>query len=281
MFRLTRSMSALGVKNSSRLFRAITTQSTEQHEPNQRQDIEEENMDEENVDQFTKDFLENRIIVSGFQRILLTAGSSIAALLDPRRQDMIACLGETTGEEALQKILQVMQASAEGQDILKEKPRINTKTVNLEELKNMSPDTFGHHYYKFLDDNKVTPDSRLEVRFMEDPLLAYVMTRYRETHDLAHTILGMPTNMLGEVAVKWVEAISIGLPMCYGGAVFGAMRLRPKQRENYKRHYLPWAVRTGREMKPLLPIFWEKRWTQNINELRQELNIKTLEIPKK
>jgi ubiquinone biosynthesis protein Coq4 len=34
---------------------------------------------------------------------------------------------------------------------------------------------------------------------MEDPQLAYVMTRYRETHDLVHTVLGMPTNMLGEL----------------------------------------------------------------------------------
>lgn len=43
------------------------------------------------------------------------------------------------------------------------------------------------------------------------------MTRYRESHDLIHTVLGLPTNMLGEIAVKWVEAINIGLPMCYGG----------------------------------------------------------------
>lgn len=74
----------------------------------------------------------------------------------------------------------------------------------------------------------VTPDSRMPVRFMDDPELAYVMTRYRECHDLVHTILGMPTNMLGEVSVKWVEALNTGLPMCYGGAIFGAMRLRPK-----------------------------------------------------
>lgn len=75
---------------------------------------------------------------------------------------------------------------------------------------------------------KVTPDSRMEVRFLEDPKLAYIMTRYRECHDLIHTVLNMPTNMLGEVAVKWVEALNTGLPMCYGGAVFGAVRLRPK-----------------------------------------------------
>lgn len=68
----------------------------------------------------------------------------------------------------------------------------------------------------------------MEVKFLDDPGLAYVMTRYRESHDLVHTILGMPTNMLGEVAVKWVEAFNTGLPMCLGGGVFGAIRLRPK-----------------------------------------------------
>lgn len=75
---------------------------------------------------------------------------------------------------------------------------------------------------------EITPDSRMEVKFMDDPELAYVMTRYREVHDLVHAVFGMPTNMLGEVAIKWIEAINIGLPMCYGGAVFGAFRLRPK-----------------------------------------------------
>lgn len=74
----------------------------------------------------------------------------------------------------------------------------------------------------------MTPDSRMEVRFLEDPKLAYIMTRYRECHDLVHAALDMPTNMLCEVAVKWVEALNTGLPMCYGAAVFGAVRLRPR-----------------------------------------------------
>lgn len=218
MFRLTRSALALGGRKSSQFNRSIVTNSSKQHELRQEEPINEETAEEEVLDEFTKEFLGNQIKVSDFQRLLLTAGSSIAALLDPRRQDMIACLGETTGEEALHKIFQAMQTSEEGQQILKQKPRINTKTVNLDELKKMPTDTFGHHYYKFLDDNvssrfvfltfvlldkflldqQVTPDSRLEVRFMKDPQLAYVMTRYRETHDLVHTILGMPTNMLGE-----------------------------------------------------------------------------------
>ncbi|XP_073841934.1 coenzyme Q4 [Musca autumnalis] len=240
------------------------------------QNIEHDGTTEQDLDEFTKEFLQNRIEINSFQRILLGAGSSIAALVDPRRHDMIASLGETTGEHALQQILHTMRASDEGQRILQQKPRINTRTVNLERLRQLPQNTFGRSYVQFLDDNQVTPDSRMEVRFMDDPELAYIMTRYRECHDLVHAILDMPTNMLGEVAVKWVEALNTGLPMCYGGAVFGALRLRPKQRKQYLSTYLPWAIKNGRKAKPLMSVYWEERWEQDVEELRKELQITVL-----
>ncbi|XP_016966568.2 ubiquinone biosynthesis protein COQ4 homolog, mitochondrial isoform X1 [Drosophila biarmipes] len=227
-------------------------------------------------DAFERQYLRERIEISPFQRLILGAGSSIAALINPRRHDMIACLGETTGEGALLNILDTMQASEEGQRIMAEKPRIHTSTVDFKYLEKLPPDTFGAAYVKFLKDNQVTPDSRMAVRFLEDPKLAYLMTRYRECHDLIHTVLDMPTNMLGEVAVKWVEALNTGLPMCYGGAVFGAVRLRPKQRRAYLKSYLPWALENGKRTKPLMPVYWEKRWEQNIHELRSELGINVL-----
>lgn len=74
----------------------------------------------------------------------------------------------------------------------------------------------------------MSPDGRDPVRFIDDIHLAYAIQRYRDVHDLTHTLLGMPTHMLGEVTVKWVEAIQTKLPMCIGGALFGAVRLRPK-----------------------------------------------------
>lgn len=52
---------------------------------------------------------------------------------------------------------------------------------------------------------KVTPDTRAEVKFVDDEELAYVMQRYREVHDLIHTVLGMPTNMLGEFASLYLD----------------------------------------------------------------------------
>ncbi|KAM7356662.1 UDP-sugar transporter UST74c-like [Cochliomyia hominivorax] len=227
-------------------------------------------------DDFTKEFMQNRIEMSPFQKGFLAIGSSIAALVDPKRHDMIACLGETTGEQALQNILYSMKNCDEGQRILQHKPRINTRTVDIEKLRQLPENTLGRVYVKFLDDNQVTPDSRMEVRFMVDPELAYIMTRYRECHDLVHAILDMPTNMLGEVTVKWFEALNNGLPMCYGGAIFGAIRLRPKQRKLYKTEYLPWAIKNGKHAKPLMPVYWEERWEQDIDEIRKELQITKL-----
>lgn len=51
-----------------------------------------------------------------------------------------------------------------------------------------------------------------------------------------------------------------------------------RQRENYRQHYLPWALNVSKNMKPLMTVYWEKRWNQNIDELRNELNIEPLDL---
>ncbi|KRY33307.1 Ubiquinone biosynthesis protein COQ4 -like protein, mitochondrial, partial [Trichinella spiralis] len=97
--------------------------------------------------------------------------------------------------------------------------------------------------------------------------LAYVMTRYRETHDLFHTLLQMPTNILGEVMVKWFEGIQFGFPMCITGGLFGAFRLYPKQRELFRLH-LNWIVHNAKHSRFLMNVYWENYWTADLRELR-------------
>ncbi|XP_018333247.1 ubiquinone biosynthesis protein COQ4 homolog, mitochondrial [Agrilus planipennis] len=225
---------------------------------------------------FEKDFRKNHINISFFQKTLLTVGSAAITILDPFRADMLSCLGETTGKDAAAYVFHKMIESEEGSRILSEQPRINSNTVDLESLKKYPEGTVGKVYSNWLKDNNVSPNSRLPVRFMDDVKLAYVMQRYREVHDLTHAILSMPTHMLGEVAIKWVEAIQTKLPMCIAGAIFGPVRLRPKQRKNYIEIYLPWAIQTGLESKFLMNIYYEKRWDQPLADLHQEMNIKPL-----
>jgi len=51
-----------------------------------------------------------------------------------------------------------------------------------------------------------------------------------------------------------------------------------RQRQQYVKHYLPWAIQTGLDSNFMLNIYFEKRWDQPMEELQKELNIKPLEI---
>ncbi|XP_015781006.1 ubiquinone biosynthesis protein COQ4 homolog, mitochondrial [Tetranychus urticae] len=213
------------------------------------------------------------IKITPLQRTLLAIGSSAVALIDPFRDDMVAVSGEVMGQQALKRMWKNMASDEEGSKILADKPRINSSQIDLKYLESLPVNSLGHQYVKFLKDNNISCDTRKEVKFVDDPELAYVMQRYRETHDLVHLLLHMPTNMLGEVVVKWVEAIQYNLPMCWGAAVFGASRLKPKQRAKYTSTHLDWAIQAGKQSHYLLNIYFEKRWNQDIENLRQELNI--------
>lgn len=213
------------------------------------------------------------IPTSTLQKVLLSIGSAGMSLLDPSRDDMIATLGETTGTWALQSIKEKMEADPTGQRILTEQPVINTNTVSIDYLGSLPEGTFGKKYWHFLSKNGFSPDARLPIHFVDDPELKYVMLRYRQVHDLFHSVLGMPPHMLGEVAVKWVEALQTGLPMCALGALFGPLRLGPKHTRKYLETYLPWAIRNGQNAKFLMAVYWEEHWEDDLETLRQELNI--------
>ncbi|XP_044296049.1 ubiquinone biosynthesis protein COQ4 homolog, mitochondrial isoform X1 [Varanus komodoensis] len=213
------------------------------------------------------------IPTSPLQKGLLAAGSAFMALYNPYRHDMVAVLGETTGYLALQNLREKMRKDPEGRRILQERPRISLSTVDIAGLRALPDGTFGREYVRFLDDNRVSPDTRMPVKFVDDEELAYVIQRYREVHDLMHTLLGMRTNMLGEIVVKWFEAVQTGLPMCILGAVFGPVRLNPRKLLILTTELIPWAVRSGSHASCILNVYYEERWEQTVEGLRREIGI--------
>ena len=120
--------------------------------------------------------------------------------------------------------------------------------------------------------HNISPDTRAPVKFVDNEELAYVMMRYREVHDLLHALVGMPTDMVGEVAVKWIEALQFGLPMCAGGAMLGPLRFTKSQIKRYS-VYRPWAIKVGTKSRFLLNVYYEQRWEQDIQDLRREMRI--------
>ncbi|KIJ51538.1 hypothetical protein M422DRAFT_224237 [Sphaerobolus stellatus SS14] len=216
---------------------------------------------------------EGYIPLNWFENAVLATGAAVTSLLDPRRGDMVAAVGETTAGPALPRLRDTMLKSAEGRRILKQRPRVNSDTVDMDALAKLPEGTFGRTYVTWLERCGVTPDTREPVRYIEDPEQAYVMQRYRECHDFYHSICNLPVSVTYEIALKYFEFANFGLPMTALSAVFGPLRLNSTQRSRLFKEYVPWALRCGGSARCLIDVYWEERWGQNVDELKAELGI--------
>lgn len=206
-------------------------------------------------------------------------------------KDMIATLGETTAGFSLPRLRDLMLDSAEGRRILKKRPRVNSNTINMNELAQYSEGTFGRAYITWLERCGVTPDTRdpvgippqdklkgstdnfHQVHYIDDPELAYIMQRYRECHDFYHCICNLPVNVESELALKYFEFANLGLPMTAIAALFGPLRLTDKKRAQLFSEYVPWALKCGGSARSLITVYWEERWEQDVNSMKKEFGI--------
>ncbi|KAG6844404.1 Ubiquinone biosynthesis protein [Tephrocybe sp. NHM501043] len=216
---------------------------------------------------------EGHIPLNWFENTVMAVGSAVMSLADPRRGDMIAALGETTAGPSLPRLRDVMLESAEGRKILKERPRVNSTTIDMDELAQYPEGTFGRAYVTWLERCGVTPDTREPVHYIDDPELAYVMQRYRECHDFYHCICNLPVNVESELALKYFEFVNLGLPVAAISAAFGPLRLNTQKRARLFSEYVPWAFRCGGSARSLITVYWEERWNQNVEEMKKEFGI--------
>jgi ubiquinone biosynthesis protein COQ4 len=77
---------------------------------------------------------------------------------------MVAALGETTAGPTVSWLRDTMLKSPEGRQILKDRPRINSTTVDMDSLAQLPDGTFGKAYVTWLERCGVTPDTREPVR---------------------------------------------------------------------------------------------------------------------
>jgi ubiquinone biosynthesis protein COQ4 len=152
-------------------------------------------------------------------------------------------------------------------------------------------------YANFMEHHEFDPLDRPTVRYVDDDELAYVLLRYRQSHDFYHVLFDLPPTVLGEVALKWVEMLEFKL----GGAAFAALGsgrivLNEGEYKDLTRNYVPWAIKQAkaredqkeRSMKgtvndkeentsggweSLLSINYEAEFETDIDELRKRLCI--------
>ncbi|KAF9812468.1 hypothetical protein IEO21_06186 [Rhodonia placenta] len=221
----------------------------------------------------SKPAYEGHVPLNWFEAGFLAVGSAFMSLANPRRGDMVAALGDVTSGPVLPRLRDAMLESAEGRRILKDRPRVNSKTVDMNKLALLPEGTFGHAYITWLERCGVTPDTREPVHYVDDPELAYVLQRYRECHDFYHCICSLPVNVESELALKFFEFANLGLPMAGFAAAFGHLRLTSEKRTRLFREFVPWAVKCGGSARSLITVYWEERWDQNVDEMKKELGL--------
>ncbi|CAD0110074.1 unnamed protein product [Aureobasidium uvarum] len=186
------------------------------------------------------------------ERCGLAVGSALGSMLDHHRHDLVAALGEATCKPYfITRLRQSMLSHPTGRRILRDRPRISSQTMSLEHLRTL-------------------PDN--SVRYIDDPEEAYVMQRYRESHDFYHALTGLPVFAEGEIALKAFEFANTLLPMT-ALSMAAIVKLKPAARRRFWSTYLPWAVSNGLRAEDVINIYWEEVLEKDCDQLRQELGI--------
>ncbi|TDZ46921.1 Ubiquinone biosynthesis protein COQ4 [Colletotrichum trifolii] len=207
------------------------------------------------------------------ERTCLALGAGLYSLANPYRADLIAAVGETTATPYfIYRLRDAMLADPTGRRILRDRPLMTSASLNLEKLRNLPENTVGRNYIAWLDAEGVSPDTRPAVRYIDDPECAYVMRRYRESHDFYHALTGLPIVREGEVALKAFEFANTLLPMT-GFAVLSYATMKRGERKRFREIYGPWALRNGLRAKEVINVYWEEQMERDVNDLREELGI--------
>jgi ubiquinone biosynthesis protein COQ4 len=190
--------------------------------------------------------------------------------------DAVAFLGEVTAGPFIIRLRDAMLSDPTGRRILRDRPRINSKTMPTEYLRGFPENTFGRCLADYLDESGMSLDERDMVKHIDDEECAYVMQWYREGHDCWHALTGLPATFKeGEVALKAFEFWNTGLPMTFL-SLFYLTKLKPEERSRFWKTYSPWAFKNGLNSKSIVTVYWKEELATDVKVLRARLGI---EIP--
>lgn len=207
-------------------------------------------------------------------------GQAIVRVLgDSTKTHEIHRVEEITGRPRYRVLLEQMSHSSAGQRLMTERPELSSEHVDYDYLRSLSATTLGGAYARHLDDNGLSADYQAAAtRHVDDPDIAYLMRRFRQTHDVWHVLLGIGIRGHEEVLTHWFTFGQLRLPVSAMIMALGTMKhVVLERRWGALRHSLLEAYRVGRDAEPLMPVFWEDLWEQPLDEIRASYRVRPLE----
>jgi ubiquinone biosynthesis protein COQ4 len=203
----------------------------------------------------------------------------VRVLADSTRTNEIHRVEEITGRPRYRRVLAELSGTPDGRRLLAERPELSTETVDFDVLRVMPASTLGGAYARHLDGNGITADYQAAAtRFVEDADLAYLMRRFRQTHDVWHALLGLGIAGHEEVVIHAFSFGQLRLPVSAMIMFFGSLKhMILERRWGTLRHSLGDAYREGKAAAPLLGVIWEDLWAAPIDEVRARYRVAPLE----
>ena len=204
------------------------------------------------------------------ERLRIGAAAMVKLLKDPEDTQQVLIAGLVANYRRFPEFLARFTATEEGCELMRDRPVIDSSSVDYDELRALPAGTLGREYVRYLDENSLDPDIFQPPPGMAD-IPAYVSQRMRQVHDLWHVLTGYDTSVQGEVALQAFTYGNTGMPSSGWIAVVGSARfvwrhpaILKLARQGYRR---------GRQADFLAPVRWEHHWDAPVNELRARYSI--------
>ena len=207
-------------------------------------------------------------------------GQAVVRVLgDSSKTHEIHRVEEITGRPRFRHLLAEMDRTPEGRRLMQERPELSSDHVDYDRLRALPATTFGGAYVRHLDHNGITADYQAAAtRHVDDPDIAYLMRRFRQTHDVWHALLGLGIAGHEEVIIHWFSYGQLRLPVSAMIMVFGTMKhIVLERRWGAFRHSMSEAYRAGRDAAPLMPVYWEDLWEAPLETVRVAYGIQPLQ----
>jgi ubiquinone biosynthesis protein COQ4 len=203
----------------------------------------------------------------------------VRVLGDSTKTHEIHRVEEITGRPRYREVLRELERTVEGRRLMAERPELSSDHVDYDALRALPESTLGGAYARHLDRNSITADYQAAVtRHVDDPDMAYLMRRFRQTHDVWHALLGLGIAGHEEVVIHWFSFGQLRLPVSMLIMTFGTMKhLVLERRWGTLRHSAMDAYRVGRDAAPLLPVCWEDHWADELDDVRATYRVEPLD----
>jgi ubiquinone biosynthesis protein COQ4 len=194
---------------------------------------------------------------------------------DSERTEEIHVVEELTGARRFARARRLFFDAGEARDLLRDRPELRSDQVDFPALRALPADTLGFAYVDHLDRNGLSADSQAApTRFVDSEERAFLVRRFRQTHDVWHALTGLGISGHEEVILHAFSWGQLRLPVSALVVVFGSLKHGLLEgRFTAMRQVLVDAYRVGRAAKPLLPVYWERHWSEPLDRVRSDLHL--------